>query len=290
MEITKRTWLRGYYRYGVILLLILFAIDIILFFYYEKNDILAERIFIKNKRLSKTLADFRLVQISDLHLRQFGPLEQKAIKLINQASPDMLFVTGDILGKGNESIPICLDFFSRITARLGIWVVLGNEDHLHAGKMIDTNRFVNLLQQHGIQVLQNERRKVTITSDDTTSESKHFWIIGVDDPYLAYDDLYLASIGIPAEEVKLLLVHTPDIIEDAARLNIDLMLAGHTHGGQIRFPLLGAVITQSLYEKKYAVGLYMLKNTTLYVNRGIGTASIPLRLFCRPEITLFQFN
>jgi uncharacterized protein len=240
--------------------------------------------------LAESLAGVRLVQISDLHLVKFGAREKRTIALIHQAEPDFLFVTGDLLGDGNRSIPVCLSFFSQITARYGIWVILGNADHYHNGKDIDTLRLVQNLKKLGIQVLQNENRKISFKSTRTRSLQKSFWLIGADDPYLGYDDLPLAANGIPEKEPKLLLVHSPDIIDEAAEMNIDLMLAGHTHGGQIRFPLLGPVFTQSVYGKKYAAGIFTLKNTILYVNRGIGTSGIPIRLFCRPEIAILSIQ
>jgi uncharacterized protein len=290
MENKKRKWYLRYHRYLVPFLLLIIVFDIFFFWFKEKNDILTPLITIQNPQLADSLGRFRTIHISDLHLRKFGYLEHRTVSLINRMDPDIIFVTGDLLGNGESSIPACLDFFSQITAQYGIWAVLGNSDHFHNGKYIDTTQFIQRLKKHGIQVLQNENRKISISFDTTSSSQKWFWLIGVDDPYLGYNDLHLAINGIPETDPKLLLSHSPDIIDDAVDMKIDLMLSGHTHGGQIRFPFIGPVITQSIYRQKYAAGIFNIKNITLYVNRGIGTSGIPIRLFCRPELTILSIK
>ena len=87
-----------------------------------------------------------------------------------------------------------------------------------------------------------------------------------------------------------MLAHTPDVIRDAARLDVDLMLSGHTHGGQIRLPLLGATVVPSRYGHRYAAGEFHVEGTTLYVSRGLGTVRFPIRFLCRPELALLTLK
>ena len=132
-------------------------------------------------------------------------------------------------------------------------------------------------------ILNNENQSIVVNQQD-------IWIIGVDDPVGGYDNLSRAITGIPEGGFKLLLSHSPAIIEEAHRARIELVLAGHTHGGQIYIPLISHLIVRLLGGKGYIAGLYRVSQTYMYVTRGIGTSILPLRAFCPPEITLIKLE
>ena len=111
----------------------------------------------------------------------------------------------------------------------------------------------------------------------------------MDDLLRGNGDLDRTVSGVPEEACKVLLVHEPDFADRAANYPIDLQLSGHTHGGQVRMPGIGALILPRMGHK-YSMGLYRVRDLWLYTNRGLGTESLPVRFNCRPEITLFKLR
>jgi len=156
-----------------------------------------------------------------------------------------------------------------------VFAVLGNHD---------TELVKNYLTASGIRVLDNEHEKIFLGKD-------YIYLIGVDDPWTGRDDLARAMEGTEKDGLKILLAHSPDIIDKAAKQKIDLVLVGHTHGGQVNIPFLGELIQSLLkYGQQYTKGLFKIDSTYLYVNRGIGTSVFPIRFNCPPEITLIELR
>jgi len=124
-----------------------------------------------------------------------------------------------------------------------------------------------------------------------TRGNDFIYLVGVDDPDTSYDNLSYAIKNIEEKDIpKILLAHSPEIIEDIAGQNIDLILAGHTHGGQIKIPFVRPFWVPTKYHGKYANGLFKINNSYLYVNRGVGTTFLPIRFNCPPEITLIELK
>jgi hypothetical protein len=115
------------------------------------------------------------------------------------------------------------------------------------------------------------------------------YLAGVDDLWAGRKDVSRALAGMGRQQLKVLLTHNPDIVEEVNRVGLDLVLAGHTHGGQVRLPLIGPLVVPSIYGARYACGLFHFGETKMYVNRGLGVVSPPVRFLVRPEITVFRF-
>ena len=197
-------------------------------------------------------------------------------------------LTGDFIthsslrGRGLTSylvkhIEPCAALLSRLRGKQGVWAVLGNHDAFSAPKYVEKN-----LRQVGLQVLRNAA--VPIERD-----GKRFWLAGVDDVLAGGDDLDQTIAHIPAEQAVVLLAHEPDFADRVARYPVDLQLSGHSHGGQVRLPLVGAVYLPEL-ARKYPLGLRQVRGLTLYTNPGIGTLMIPVRWNCPPEVTLLTLR
>jgi uncharacterized protein len=274
-----------------ILLIILF-LELGYFFYTQTNDIVVDTQVISDPVLKGILGDARIVQISDLHIDRVGPREHKLIALIKQIDPDILFITGDFISY-NEGIASCREVVSALAQGRTVIATLGNGDHTQKHTDIDTQLLFNELQKTGITLLVNESLKLTLKGDASRKDvpQASLYIIGLNDNHLWLDDIFKATANVPAEAPKLLLAHAPSIIEKINTGGINLILSGHTHGGQIVFPYIGALYTNRGINarKKFVSGLYN-EDTKLYVSRGIGTSGLPLRLFCKPEITVFKFN
>ena len=268
------------------IILIIFLLGVLLFGYYivgfEPNNIQIERQVITIKNLPQSFDGIKIVHLSDFHSLWFGSREKKVLKILEQLKPDFVFITGDfvdpitkaITDKKLSSIKI---FWERLAKKYKsrIFGVLGNHD---------TDMVKNLLERSGITVLDNENKKLSLGND-------FIYLIGVDDPFVGLDDLPKAMAGVDKNNPKILLAHAPEIIDKALEQKIDLILVGHTHGGQVNIPVFNRLIQPlSEYGRKYPQGLFKIESTYLYVNRGVGTSFFPMRFNCSPEITLIELR
>jgi uncharacterized protein len=242
-------------------------------------------------RLSESWNGFRIAQLSDLHYDPYfsdTPL-RKAIDMVNGLQPDLIVLTGDFvtapIGKVShltavaaaQPVEPCALLLSKLHAPSGVMAILGNHD-LNTSEVHVTA----VLRSHSIQVLRNAC--VPLERD-----GKRLWIAGVDDILEGKPDLELALRGIPSAEPVILLAHEPDWADHVSRHPVDLQLSGHSHGGQVRLPLVGPLFLPTL-AKKYPWGLHQVGRLTLYTNVGLGTIRLPVRLNCPPEVTLFTLR
>jgi len=213
----------------------------------------------------------KIAHLSDLHSRGFGTRERQVLALLDQATPDLIVVTGDIVDTG--SLEPTRELFARMRAPLGIWVVRGNAERARP----DGNDGAFWKSVHA-RLLDNEGVPVR---DD-------IWLVGLDDPLTGHPDLNLALKGAPAASFKVALFHSPDHFTDVAGL-FNLGLAGHTHGGQVRLPGVSSLwLVQP--NSPYIAGWYTKNHSQLYVSRGIGTTVVPARFLSRPEIALIEIR
>lgn len=258
---------------------------------FAANDPQLVSIEVPLPRLHESWDGFRIAQLSDFHYDDYFsvvPL-RKAIAMVNQQQPDLVVLTGDFVTspKRRPSRPVamqaaravepCAALLTQLHTRAGILAVLGNHD-------IDTDagHVIEVLQSHGIPVLRN--RSVPLERD-----GKRLWFSGVDDVLVGKPRLDLALKDIPSDETVVLLAHEPDWADYVSRHPVDLQLSGHSHGGQIRFPIIGAPYLPPL-AKKYPWGLRRIGPLALYTNCGIGTIRIPMRLNCPPEVTMITLR
>jgi predicted MPP superfamily phosphohydrolase len=255
---------------------------------FEANNPKVVPIEIPLSRLSQSWDGFRIAQLSDLHYDDYFSVVpiRKAIDLVNGLQPDLVVLTGDFVTsppserrslqiRAAKAIEPCAQLVARMRARFGILASLGNHDVATDGAYI-----ADVLQSHGISVLRN--RSIPLERN-----GGRLWLSGLDDVLEGKHDLKMALKGIPQAEPVVLLVHEPDYAVYVK--NVDLQLSGHSHGGQIRFPLVGAPVLPVM-GRLYPRGLRRLGPLTLYTNIGIGTIWVPMRLNCQPEVTLITLR
>jgi predicted MPP superfamily phosphohydrolase len=226
----------------------------------------------------------RIVQLSDVHHSPFLDEERinEAVRMANDLRPDMVALTGDYISHSRDYISPCARALGRLRASQGVFAVLGNHDHWTDGAMMR-----DALADQGIRVLCNESTRIE-------RGSSHIRLAGVDDLMVKRDDLRLALEETSWYETRILLSHNPAIIREAARAGVDLVLSGHTHGGQINWRLLTGRQDRKIARwlrrpsRRLMRGHAQLGSTQLYVNRGLGTVIVPLRYGCPPEITLLE--
>jgi predicted MPP superfamily phosphohydrolase len=249
-------------------------------------DIVQRPIAIAN--LPAVFHGYRIVQISDIHLYEYTEpyFLERIVHQVNGLAPDLVLLTGDFITHGSltfiaggHAVHRCAEILTTLTAPLR-YAVLGNHDVSFNGPLV-----IETLTTHGTPVLVNQYVPIE-------RNSARLWLCGVDDPGTSHPDLDL-TIPVKPDGPVLLMVHEPDYADDVIAHPrgplVDLMLAGHSHGGQIRLPFLGPLILPPMGEK-YPEGYYRFNQMQLYVNRGIGTVGLPFRLNCPPEITVITLQ
>jgi predicted MPP superfamily phosphohydrolase len=235
---------------------------------------------------------FRIAQLSDIHLDQYTEpfFLRQAVRRVNGLRPDAVFLTGDYvtaeLGTRKYAIGAawqCANILSELECKK-IYASLGNHD-----VAIGRNEVTEALVANGIAVLNNSNLPIERAGG-------RLWLAGVDDPVIGRPQPELAipaSIRNLPKEPVILLCHAPDYADNLLSTpvgnSVALMLSGHTHGGQIRLPLIGPLQLPPL-GYKYVQGWFRLGELQLYVNRGLGTSGVPLRLDCKPEVTLLTLR
>ncbi|MDQ3088316.1 MAG: metallophosphoesterase [Acidobacteriota bacterium] len=243
----------------------------------EANTLSVEKIEIRLKRLPKNLEGFRLVHLSDIHHSPFTDIEHisRAVSIANSLQPDVFVLTGDYVSHESSYIAPMAEVLGKLESEFGTFACLGNHDHWTDAEMV-----TNLMREANIKVLINEGFRFT-------AKDASFWLAGVDDYMVGKTDLRAALRGSFPDEMIMLLAHNPIIVRRAARVGVDLMLSGHTHGGQIK---LRDDEKRILPRRKLKNGLYRRKDTQIYITRGIGTVVLPVRYGCPPEISLIELQ
>lgn len=223
-----------------------------------------------------------LVQVSDWHLGTWMTLDRMLAiaRQANALNPDVLVMTGDFLTRfGPTTFDDITASMAAFTAKESVLAILGNHDHWTSAAKVGQA----LGRVPAAKLLLNEHIVLTRGTD-------HLYIAGVDDIWEQKNDLGKALNGIPTDAAVILLAHEPDYADEvAATGRVGLQLSGHSHGGQVRLPFIGAPITPPLGQK-YDMGLYNVAGMALYTNRGLGMVSPDVRFNCRPEITHFTLK
>jgi len=256
---------------------------------YGRFDIETTHRRIALPRLPLFFEGFRIAQLSDFHIGPFMPEEQirKYVAMANALKPDLTVVTGDfITGDPTTQEPI-VSVLSLLTAPFGVFGCLGN--HEMWSRVEDSISL--LFREVGIRILRGERVSIRGGGDELN-------LIGVDfqserrfGPTAPVKRVLSNIEGlITRDRVNILLSHNPDTFDRAAELGIELSLAGHTHGGQAALEFISPEIAPSRLVTPYVSGLFQKPGGQLYVNRGIGTIGVPIRIGAPPEITIFELT
>jgi len=248
-------------------------------FVYEPSVINVSYIVLTSKKIKKT-AEIKFVQIGDIHLEKPGIRETKLVEIIKRINPQFILFTGDFLNLSNnenpDSINQIIDLFNKINQISPIYFVTGSP-------AVDLPLTIETIKK-SIESKHVYDRIEEIQIDNTTVN-----IIGLNCSHNPGVDVKnLKKLSVTPESFNILLYHSPDLIYELEKnSNIDLMLSGHTHGGQVRLPFFGALFTGSLYGRKLQNGLYKLNQTCLYISRGIGLEGMGaprVRFLCKPEV------
>lgn len=216
----------------------------------------------------------KVAHVTDLHTRGYGLLEQRLVSQLDAEQPDLIAVTGDTVDDGN--LEAARPLFAKLHAPLGVWVVRGNWENWRRPTVREGREAQGeaaFYASVGAHFLDNEG---ALARDDV-------WVGGVDDPMSGHALPKRAATGAPNGVFGLGLVHSPEGFDESAPFA--LTLAGHTHGGQVRLPIIGALWLPP-GSGPFIAGWYSAGKARMYVSRGIGTSILPVRFWCRPELAI----
>ncbi|MBR4701292.1 MAG: metallophosphoesterase [Oscillospiraceae bacterium] len=245
------------------------------YFHRQNTDLQADHYVFRSPKVSEALNGFRIVQVSDLHNREFGKGNSHLLALIESQRPDLIAITGDLIDSYHPNPAKALSFARQVSKLAPCYYVTGNHEHRMSREKLDA--FLQSLTEAGIRVLRNEAVELGL--------GRGFRLIGVDCQQARTDTLTRLMKRRNPEELNVLLSHKPHYAENYQKAGVDLVLTGHAHGGQWRFPLVGAVFApgQGMLPK-YTDGMYRLGNTVMCVSRGLGNSSFPLRIENKPQL------
>ena len=233
-------------------------------------------------RLSMDFTGLRLVQLSDIHHGLYTSLAEveRAVELANSLAPDVVALTGDFVSNSPNYVAPVAQALGRLRASLGIFAVLGNHDH-----RVGADAMTAALEENGIRVLRNQHIALRRNGSGLS-------LAGVDDFGYNEDDLRLALLGANPDWPAILLCHNPAVLPLAVARGVDLVLAGHTHGGQVDLPRLRrfALARGLRLPRQFRHGWDRAGETQIYISRGIGTVVVPVRWRCPAEIPILHLQ
>jgi predicted MPP superfamily phosphohydrolase len=242
----------------------------------EARTLSVTRTVIKLPQLPSSFEGMTFAFLTDLHCSPLTPptFLETVIDETLRLKPDLVLLGGDYITHGTMYLRPVGDLLSRLKSPLGVYSVLGNHDH-----WVDVRAVRAALAQAGIVDLTNSGAWLR-------HDGSRIRIAGVGDLWEDRQDLHAALDGTKENEVAILLSHNPDFAAGLKDKRVKLVLSGHTHGGQIRLPGVGPLVTNSMYGRRLASGLISFDSFQLYVSRGLGTVIVPIRYNCPPELSL----
>lgn len=245
---------------------------------------------ISSDRLTEAFDGYRITHVSDLHNTEMGKDNEKLLDMLQEADPDIIAITGDIIDSRNTDIDVALQFTKDAMEIAPCYYVTGN----HEARVSEYDELKEGMIELGVVVLEDGRIELEQSGETIT-------LLGVKDPSFQTDYLFgdsetvmqskLQEIVNEEDSYTILLSHRPELFEVYTESKVDLVLSGHAHGGQFRLPFVGGLVApnQGLFPK-YDAGLYTEENTNMVVSKGIGNSILPFRFNNRPEVILIELQ
>lgn len=278
----RRHWLRRL-RVGVAVLLLVILVCGIWGFLIEPNRLVVNHSTLQIANWPKELGGLRIAVIGDIHTGAPFIDDDKLrllVELTNQQQPDLVVMLGDFMSQdtwhGHRVAPeITANHLKYLRAPLGVYAVLGNHDWWDNGEHVR-----RAFEQAGIRVLENDVREIK-------GRAISFWLAGLSDLWTRPQQIGETLAKIPADSTVIVLTHNPDTFRQLPS-SVPLLLAAHTHGGQVKLPLIGTPIVPSRFGQKYSAGHIFENGHHLFVTTGIGTSILPVRFRVTPEVVILR--
>ncbi|WP_240697332.1 metallophosphoesterase [Sporolactobacillus sp. THM19-2] len=267
-------------RMGLVIFFLL-LLSFLLKIYHDTQFFKMNRVTVQSDKIHSG-SEIRIVQISDLHDKVFGKNNKSFITAVEKTHADAIVLTGDLINTNTRSFTPVFSLIERIsTKNKNIYFVSGNHDWTNP----KYNLLLKGLQERGVRLLNNTQTQIVANGVPVN-------LVGVDDPSTDHEDLDKAFRNVDKSQYTILLAHDPAVTEEYPNIPAELILSGHTHGGQIRLPLIGALIAPSQgFFPRLDKGLFKLHpNQFLYVDSGLGTSVLPVRLFNQSQFSLITIR
>lgn len=274
-----------------VIIIIVFSLLLVVFFMWQNNSIIVSEYEYFNSKIPRDFKGFRIVHISDLHNKMFGEDQSKLLIEIERLEPDIIVVTGDLIDRRKFDLEKAMCFIDGTIEIAPVYFVSGNHEAwsgkypeikaelLDSGVIVLDDTFVEIIKGSGAIKLfgfadpgfdkgGNRNRKA---NTENLGKLVNDWSVRAD--------------------FKVLLTHRPELFDRYIAMDLDMIFAGHAHGGQFRIPLIGAIFAPDQgFFPKFTSGNYEEGSSTMFVSRGLGNSIIPVRIFNRPEIVSVTFN
>lgn len=257
------------------------------FFTWQNDAITVNERVIKNEKVPEAFDGYKIVQISDLHNKEFGDKQSKLLAKIKRIQPDIIVVTGDLIDSKTTNIDVALDLMKGASEMAPTYYVSGN--HEAWSGVYDSLK--HKLEETDVIVLEDS--KVEVSKENSSIE-----LIGLSDIAFAnlnsstssgveYTKDIVSKLIDTTNTFRILLSHRPELFHVYSASEVDLVFSGHAHGGQFRLPFIGGVVApdQGIFPE-FTEGIHMKNNTAMIVSRGLGNSIIPIRIFNRPELVV----
>jgi len=279
-------------KYIICLIIVVVLIALICFLYWQNNDIVINNIEYKNKKIPKNFDGYKILQISDLHNKEFGKKQSDLVQYTKEIDPDIIVITGDIIDKRRttkEDLYIGLEYIKQLNKEYPIYFVTGNHE-VWRPKFYPEVR--QALLTEGVIILENETYELELNGEKISLLGIND-IAEIDGEYITekerhkFRNILNGLVNKEGDNFKILLSHRPELINIYAEEKVDLTFTGHAHGGQIRLPFTeGLFAPNQGVLPKYTSGIHYQDESAMVVSRGLGASIFPFRVFNRPEMVV----
>lgn len=272
-----------------LLLLIAVIVAIAVFLYANNHWLQTTEYTIESPKIPESFDGFRIVQLSDLHDSLFGEGQEKLVRKVEKLSPDVVFVTGDLIDSNRYNLEQSLELVEKLVQFTDVYYVTGNHE-------VATQRVEEIeaaVRSVGAHVLSDESVKLTKNGESMA-------LIGIEDPLtrsvtedpeFVRDAIEEASKNVPEDEYKILLSHRPEFFDTYVQMGMDITFSGHAHGGQVRIPGVGGLNAPGQgWFPEYTSGRHISGEYSMIISRGLGNSIFQYRVFNRPEIVFVTLS
>lgn len=270
--------------------LICAIIAISLWLAWGNTALMITEVPIVSEKIPENFSGYRIAQISDLHNAQFGKDNANLLEKLHSCNPNIIVLTGDLVDSYQTDIAVSIAFAQKAAEIAPVYYVTGN----HESRISQYNALLEGLSGSGVTILQNASVTLEKAGEQIT-------LLGVQDPSFQTDYLFgdaqsvmdsvLSQMMADTQGYTILLSHRPELFDIYAENGVDLVLAGHAHGGQFRLPFVGGLIAPGQgFFPEYDAGVFTSNHTSMVVSRGIGNSILPLRINNRPEIVVVELS
>lgn len=255
---------------------------------YNYNNIEVSEYDYKSEKVPQSFNGYKILQLSDLHSYQFGEDNKNLIEIIDKINPDIIVVTGDMVDNSDKKFTVCLELMKKLAQKYDVYYTFGNHEVAFVGE-----KYVNLvtdLKSTGINLLMNEKAEIYKGNEKINIYGMFYnakYYLKFAKEYVNFDMLNSLIPERNNNEFNILLAHNPLDFKFLSQMNVDLIFSGHVHGGVVRLPFLGGLLspTASLFPK-YTKGVYSLGESKMVVSAGLGLGTIPFRIYNTPNLVV----